>query len=302
MVYLEKMTVKGNVYYKLVHTIKQGKKITHRAKYLGKSLPPKERVEQLKKEFLLQLTSKKYQYLSESDIDAIEHKRSAYQKEMHVCSPLEREKRLNEFMVRFTYESSKLSGVMVTLRQTSLVLNEGIIPTDIKNVTTIKELENHKKGVLIIIKYGGAFTPRFVKKLHAILFDGVDSIIAGKTRDELQRNVKLAGTPYVPPPWRMVKKEWPSLFAWHKAQGRKLHPIELAAILHLKVISLQPFVDGNSRLSRLLMNWTLWKKKYPPVHIPIEDLERYYAALDKYQIEKDEKPFIDYIKKRYLAS
>ena len=78
--------------------------------------------------------------------------------------------------------------------------------------------------------------------------------------------------------------------------------MESAALVHLKLISLQPFVDGNSRLSRLLMNWVLWKRGYPLIDIPIEDLEDYYNALDEYQIEKDEKPFVDYIKRKYLTS
>jgi len=61
-------------------------------------------------------------------------------------------------------------------------------------------------------------------------------------------------------------------------------------------------MDGNSRLSRLLMNWVLWKKDYPLIDIPVEDLEKYYTVLDKYQIEKKEKPFIDYIVKKYLEN
>ena len=81
-----------------------------------------------------------------------------------------------------------------------------------------------------------------------------------------------------------------------------MHPLELASLIHLKLISIQPFIDGNSRLSRLLMNWILWKKLYPLIDIPIEDIENYYNVLDKYQIEKDEKPFIEYIKKMYLKS
>ena len=63
---------------------------------------------------------------------------------------------------------------------------------------------------------------------------------------------------------------------------------------------MQIFVDGNSRLSRLLMNWILWKKSYPLIDIPVEDLENYYDALDYYQIEKDDEPFIKYILKKYL--
>jgi Fic family protein len=128
----------------------------------------------------------------------------------------------------------------------------------------------------------------------------VDDEIAGKFRHELKKNVKLTGTPYVPPNWQNLMKELDAFFKWYSSENRKLHPIELASLLHLKIISIQPFIDGNSRLSRLLMNWILWKKGFPLVNIPVEDLENYYKALDKYQIEKNEKPFIVYIKQRFL--
>ncbi|HDZ61038.1 MAG TPA: Fic family protein, partial [Candidatus Pacearchaeota archaeon] len=91
-----------------------------------------------------------------------------------------------------------------------------------------------------------------------------------------------------------------SFFKWYSLENRRFHPIELASLIHLKLISIQPFVDGNSRLSRLLMDWILWKKGYPLIDIPVEDIEDYYDVLDKYQIEKKEKPFVDYIKKKYF--
>lgn len=106
----------------------------------------------------------------------------------------------------------------------------------------------------------------------------------------------------MPPPWPKVSTELDRFFSWYKAESRKLHPLELAALIHLELISLQPFVDGNSRLSRLLMNWIVWKRRYPPIDIPVGDLENYYAALDKYPVEHDEKPFVEYIKKKYFAS
>lgn len=229
----------------------------------------------------------------------IEQQKKEYQQELTKLSALEKERNLQEFIIRFTYDSSKLSGVIVTLQQTSLILKEGIIPKDMQNVKTIKEVENHQKGVLIITKYTGTLDIKLMKKLHLTLLSGVDDTIAGKPRMELQRNVKISGTMYVPPKWQELKKELNQFFLWYKAEQRHLHPIELAALVHLKIISIQPFVDGNSRLSRLLMNWILWKKKYPPIDIPIEDLENYYNVLDRYQIEKDERPFVEYIKKRY---
>ena len=98
-----------------------------------------------------------------------------------------------------------------------------------------------------------------------------------------------------------INKELKNFFVWHGLKNMKLHSIEPASLIHLKPISIQPFADGNGRLSRLLMSWILWKKSYPLIDIPVEDLEDYYDVLDRYQIEKDEKPFIDYIKKEYLS-
>lgn len=141
----------------------------------------------------------------------------------------------------------------------------------------------------------------FIKKLHLILFSGTYDV-ARKLRYELKRDVKLAGTPYVPPKWHELKRELENFFKWHKSENKKLHPLELASLGHLKFISLHPFVDGNSRLSRLLMNWILWKKGYPAVDIPTEDVEDYYKALDKCQIEGTEKSFVGYIKSKYLQN
>jgi Fic family protein len=205
-------------------------------------------------------------------------------------------------VIRFTYDGSKLSGVPVTLRQTSLILKEGIMPKDIKNLKIVKELENHEKAVLAITKYKGSLDLKFIKKLHIVLFSGVDHSIAGKTRSELKRDVKIATTPYLPPKWQEINKGINNFFRWHRSEKKKFHPVELAALVHLRLISIQQFVDGNSRLSRLIMNWVLWKSKYPLIDIPVEDLEGYCNVLDKYRIEKDERPFVNYIKSKFFKS
>ena len=301
MVYVEKVRLKGKEYYKLVHTIRKGKKITHKSKYLGKILPPKKRLEQLKKEFLKEITEGKFRYLSKDDVEKIEDKKKNYKKELDKLSSSEKKNKLQEFIIRFTYDSSKLSGARITLRQTSLILREGIIPKNFKNLRTARELENHEKGIFAITKYKGKLDLRFIKKLHRILFSGVDDEIAGKLRSELKRNVKIAGTSYVPPRWNVLDKELKNFFKWYDSENRRFHPLELASLIHLKIISLQLFADGNSRVSRLLMNWVLWKKGYPLINIPIEDVENYYNVLDNYQIEKDEKPFVKYIKEKFLG-
>jgi Fic family protein len=300
MVFARKIKIKNKEYWILVHPIRKGKKIIQKSRYIGKSLPPKARLEQLKKEFLKELEIGKSRFFTKEDIEKIEAKKKAQEKELKKLSALEKKEKLEEFIIRFTYDSSKLAGVDVTLRQTSLILREGVIPKGFKNIKTAKELENHEKGVIAITKYNGLFNLRFIKKIHKILLSGVEDSIAGKLRSELKRDVKIAGTTYIPPKWNKVNRELKNFFKWYKSESRRLHPLELASLIHLKLISIQPFVDGNSRLSRLLMNWVLWKKKYPLIDIPIEDIENYYNALDKYQIEKKEKPFLDYIKNRYF--
>jgi len=288
-------------YYVLGHSIRKGNKIIQKTKYLGK-LPPKEKLEQLKKDFLKEIAGKKYKYLSEKDAIDIEKRKEDYKSEIKKLSTLEKKKNFENFMIRYTYDSSKLSGVDVTLRQTYLILKDGIMPKNFKNLKIVKELENHEKGVVAITKYKGKLDLKFIKKIHKILFSGVDDEIAGKLRSELKRNVKIGGTSYVPPKWDKVDKELDIFLKWYYSESRKLHPIELAALIHLKLISIQPFADGNSRLSRLLMNWILWKKKYPLIDIKAEDLENYYDVLDLYQIKHKENPFINYIKKNFMGS
>ncbi|MCK4335543.1 MAG: Fic family protein [Candidatus Aenigmarchaeota archaeon] len=301
MVFVRKVKSKNNEYWILVHAVRKGKRVVQKSKYIGKTLPPKKRLEQLKKDFLKELSSgRKYKFLSEEDVRKIDEKREEYKKETARLSHLEKEERLKEFIIRFTYDSTKLSGLNVTLRQTSLILKEGVIPKGFKNLRTVKELENHERGAIAVTKYKGKLDTGFMKKIHRILFTGVEDSIAGKLRSELKRNVKIAGTPYVPPKWEDVEPELKRFFRWHDSEKRKLHTLVLAALVHLKIISIQPFADGNSRLSRLLMNWILWKRNYPLVDIPAEDLENYYDAMDEYQTGKREKPFIDYIKKRYF--
>lgn len=296
----KQITVKDKKYWILIHSVRKGKKVIQKKKYIGKILPPKARLERLKKEFLKEILEGKYKFLSKIDLEKVEEKKKKYKQELKKLSQIEKQKRLNEFMIRYTYDSSKLSGADITLRQTFLILEEGIIPKGFKNLRIVKELENHEKGFIAITKYKGKFDIKFIKKLHTTLFSGIDNDVAGKLRNELKRDVKIAGTAYIPPKWKNVDKELSNFFKWYTANNRKLHPLELASLIHLKLISIQPFVDGNSRLSRLLMNWILWKKGYPLIDIPIEDLEKYYDVLDNYQLEMNEKPFIDYIKKKYF--
>src|SRR3989338_7734228 len=104
----------------------------------------------------------------------IECKKQDYKLEMGKLSLSEKKNRLEEFIVRYTYDSSKLAGVNVSLRQTYLILREGIIPRGFKNLKTVKELENHEKAVMVITKYKGILNIKFLERIHKTLLCGVD--------------------------------------------------------------------------------------------------------------------------------
>ncbi len=300
MVHIEKFKSKGRDYYRLVHNIRIKNKIIHKTRYLGKSIPPKKDLLKLKGRFLREIKKGGTTYLSQKELEEVENKKEKYILELKKLGSVEKAKKLEEFMIRYTYDSSKLSGVDITLRQTFLILKDSIIPKEFKSLRIAREVENHERGFMMITKYRGVFNLGFVKKLHKIIMKGVSDEIAGKLRSELRRNVQIAGTPYIPPKWDRLEKEIENFFSWYKENNRKLHPLELASLIHLKLISMQIFSDGNSRLSRLLMNWVLWKKGYPMIDIPVEDLENYYNALDYYRIGGHETPFVKYILKKYL--
>ncbi len=89
-------------------------------------------------------------------------------------------------------------------------------------------------------------------------------------------------------------------FKWYHKNKNTLHPIELAAHIHLQLVTIHPFADGNGRFNRLMMNFSLHKNDYPMLNIPYEKKSGYYNALERSQIKKDYKIFLQWFFKRYL--
>ena len=80
----------------------------------------------------------------------------------------------------------------------------------------------------------------------------------------------------------------------------KIHPVELAALAHLKFVTIHPFADGNGRISRLIMNFILNQKGYPMFDIPYEARNSYYNALERSQVKKEDRIFLQWLVKKYI--
>jgi Fic family protein len=113
--------------------------------------------------------------------------------------------------------------------------------------------------------------------IHNMVLKGINNEEAGRYRHE---NMVIAGASTTPPDFLHLGEEMQQLIAWYESAG-DMHHIERAAELHTLFVKIHPFVDGNGRTGRLLLNFELMKAGYPPAVIRKEDRVVYYDALDE---------------------
>jgi Fic family protein len=181
-------------------------------------------------------------------------------------------------MLEWTYHSNAIEGNTLTLRETKVVL-EGITVGG-KSLRQHFEATNHRDAILYVESIVGgdeALSEWQIKNIHSLVLKGIDHDEAGRYRQE---NVVIAGASTTPPDFLHLPEEMQALLEWHAKAGA-MHPVERAAELHTRFVKIHPFVDGNGRTGRLLLNFELMKAGYPPAIIQKEDRLAYYDALDE---------------------
>nr|WP_269093308.1 Fic family protein [Aliarcobacter butzleri] len=133
-----------------------------------------------------------------------------------------------------------------------------------------------------------------IKQIHSLILKNIDDENKGKYRTT---NVIISGAEHKPPQSFEVQSKMEEFIKNYNEKVTKLHPIELASFVHIEFVKIHPFIDGNGRTSRLLMNLELIKAGFPPVVIELEDRLEYYKALDIGHTENDYKPFLELMKK-----
>lgn len=138
----------------------------------------------------------------------------------------------------------------------------------------------------------GAITVSDILEIHRRVLGYVDPVEGGR----LRTNQVFVGH-HIPPHPHDLQRHMVELVQWlNSEEALQLHPVEYAALAHYKLVYVHPFVDGNGRTSRLLMNLVLMQARYPPITIRKEQRAEYYAALDTAN-EGDVRPFIRFIAK-----
>lgn len=211
--------------------------------------------------------------------------------------PKETLKSLEEnFKLEWTYNSNAIEGNTLTLKETKVVL-EGIT---IGGKTMREHLEaiNHKEAIEFLeelINDNSELSEMDIKNIHALVLKGIDDENAGRYRTE---NVIISGASHIPPESVIVPELMEKLIYRYDEWKERYHPIIVAALLHAEFVKIHPFIDGNGRTARLLMNFEAMKNGYPPIIIKTEQRHSYYDALDKGAITGDYTDFVKMVAKQ----
>lgn len=224
-------------------------------------------------------------YLDKSLIGRLEEKLKKINR-LRPLPPTLVKKLQEQFKIEMTYNSNGIEGNSLTLKETFLVINEGITIKG-KPLKDHLEAKNHYEALeylsdLVEKNKQHTISELLIRNLHQIIVQETDKDWAGKYRNS---NVVIGGTSHTPPDALDVPKEMKKLVYWLQKNINKLHPIELAAFAHHKLVYVHPFFDGNGRTARLFMNLILMQKGYPLVIVLKNDRKRYYDALS--QADKD---------------
>lgn len=198
-----------------------------------------------------------------------------------------------DLVLRWTYNSNAIEGNTLTLKETKVAL-EGITVGG-KTLREHFEAINHREAILFvedIINRNEKITTGQIKRIHALILKNIDDENAGVFR---KVNVTVAGAESVPPDSFLVQGEMDNLEVWYNKMINELHPVELAARLHSDFVKIHPFIDGNGRTARLLMNLELMKAGFPAVILPVERRLEYYETLDRSHVHSDYESFINLI-------
>jgi Fic family protein len=200
--------------------------------------------------------------------------------EMRPLSPTELKRLRDEFAVENTYNSNAIEGNTLTLRETALVLQEGVTIAG-KPLKDHLEAVGHRDAFEYVVAIADASEPlteRRVKEIHSLVLMN-DAMHKG-----VYRNVPVAilGAAHTPPLPYMVLQQMEALIADYDTMKRERHIIEAIAEFHLRFEGIHPFIDGNGRTGRLIMNLELLKARFLPVNIKYIDRDKYYDCFEDY--------------------
>lgn len=204
-------------------------------------------------------------------------------KEMRPLNETELKRLRDEFIIENTYDSNAIEGNSLTLRETALVL-EGVTIGE-KPLKDHLEAIGHKEAFEYVIELADKNTPlteNVIKDIHSLVLMN-DRDNKGKYR---RVPVKISGAAHTPPQPYLIAPQMETLIAEYREIKTNKHIIEAVAEFHLRFEGIHPFIDGNGRTGRLILNLELVKVGLLPINVKFADRRKYYDCFDCYYGKK----------------
>ena len=298
MVYIYKKPIGNKNYYYLRASEKKGKKlITKDIAYLGNSIEnvklSLEKISKYKAEIrksyktinsflesnhflekVKKLKLKKNTLLKEKT-DEIEACNLHYHNVFDKLDELSKKEIFKNYIIEFAYNTASIEGNTISLEEARNLLNEGITPKD-KTLREVYDLQNTEKVFFEILnsKLDNELEHGFIIWVHDRLLENIDERKGYRTTD-----IRVIRSNFEASPGKYVKTDMDLLIKWYNNNRNKFHPLILAASFHHKFERIHPFMDGNGRTGRMIMNFILLKNRLPPTIIRKKTRKEYLEAL-----------------------
>ncbi len=281
--------------YYLIHPYRIGGKVKRVSRYLGSDLTKKE-LEKLRRraeKLLLEHIKEKHLFeLSDEEIRELKK----YEKKINI-EHLHKSLDWNKFTKEFTYNTNAIEGSTVSYKEAEEIIEKEKTPKDYDEIETL----NVAEALDFVRKTKQKLSLGLIKKIHYICFKGTKEF-AGKFRNVEVAVVDAFGNMvHRGAPAEDVEDLLKELIDWYKKNNKKYPPLLLAALVHNQFENIHPFQDGNGRVGRLLLNYVLLKKNYPPINIKLKNRREYYKVLQNFERKGDIKSTIRFLISQYRS-
>lgn len=223
------------------------------------------------------------------EIDVLKHK-------LDMFRHLDSYKIAQALELEYTFESNKIEGNTLTLRETDLVINEGLTISG-KSMREHLEAINHQDAIgyiKFLTEKNTNLNEREVLSVHNLILRGIHPEDAGCYR---KVQVMIKGSTHLPPQPFLIAKKMEDFYIWYEMNKKKLHPVILAAEMHERLVTIHPFIDGNGRTSRLIMNLILLQNGFVVANIKgdLDSRMNYYQSLETAQTKNEKEDFLMFV-------
>jgi Fic family protein len=293
--YTEKRKRNGRTYFYRTVSVRDGDRVGKERRYLGSDLTPGELAEAERKADMEMGVLEALLTLEELEfLDGL--------KRRHASEPSStRENRYEAFTSRFTHDSTAIEGNTLTLQETASLLFDDIAPG--KAMRDVREVVNHREAFDRMLGEPGDVTRGLILDLHRLVVkDTLEAGLEDQVGAYRTVQVFIRGVEWMPAAPADVPRDMTALLSWYAKHRDTVHPLVLALHFHVGFETVHPFVDGNGRVGRLLLNHILHRNGYPMVNIPNSRKGRYYAVLHEAQVRGDLRPFVEFVIELYRES